>query len=389
MVNVETEGFRPTLNAEACRNCTDCLEFCPGATVDGDLATGSPQKSTKADHDFGSTLEIYEGWASDSAVRNGGSSGGVLSALSLYCLEQGGFAGVVHAGMDPSTPWLNANHVSRVRSEVLARAGSRYAPSDPCAGLQDIREEAGTFAFIAKPCDTSAVTALARTDPRLQAKLGAVLTFFCAGTPSTRGTLDLMAELGARASAVEAVHYRGNGWPGSFRIVSRERHGERELSYQDSWSRLTAYRPLRCNLCPDGLGRVADIACGDAWHHFKDDGDPGRSLILVRTERGRSLLEGAIRAGYVTVQPATADDVSAAQVNLVGRRRLVFGRLLGLSLIGSPTPRFRGFHLFRGWMSVKPWEQFTSVAGTLRRALSRHWYQRRPPTGDTLEAEHP
>jgi len=388
MVHVESEAYRPRFAAGGCADCRDCLEFCPGAAVNGDLATGALPKSTEADHEFGPTLEIHEGWASDPEVRYRGSSGGVLSALSLFCLEQAGFAGVVHAGMDPSTPWLNANHVSRRRPEVLARAGSRYSPSAPCAALGEISSDAGVHVFVGKPCDAAAVSALVRRDPVLRAKLGLVLTFFCAGTPSTRGTLDLLEHLGVPRAGVKEVHYRGGGWPGNFRVVTDDEAHAKELSYRESWGRLAAgRRPLRCSLCPDGLGRVADIASGDAWQHFKDDGDPGRSLILVRTEKGRAILAAAVRAGYVTINGAEADDVLRAQPNLLDRRRLLFGRMAAFRLLGAPVPTYTGFSLFRSWVRSGPRQQLRSVGGTVRRILRRRWYRRRLPTEVEPEAE--
>jgi coenzyme F420 hydrogenase subunit beta len=355
--------------------------------VNGDLATGALPKSTEADYEFGPTLGIYEGWATDPEVRYHGSSGGVLSALSLYSLEQGGFSGVVHTGMDPSIPWLNANYVSRQRSEVLAHAGSRYSPSAPCAGLRDVRADAGTHVFVGRPCDAAAVSALIRRDPGLPAKVGLVLTFFCAGTPSTRGTLDLLRQLGESETQVKELHYRGSGWPGSFRVVTGDEGRGMTLPYRESWSRLTAYRTLRCNLCPDGLGRVSDIACGDAWQHFKDDGDPGRSLILVRTERGRAILAAAVRAGYVTIGKAEADDVLRAQPNLLDRRRLLFGRMAAFRLLGAPVPTYKGFSLFRSWVRAGPRQQLRSVGGTVRRILKRRWYRRRLQTEVEPEAE--
>jgi coenzyme F420 hydrogenase subunit beta len=278
--------------------------------------------------------------------------------------------------MDPDTPWMNKNHVSRQRSEVLARAGSRYSPSAPCAGLQNVRGAAGSHVFIGKPCDTAAITALAVRDPDLGVKLGLVLTFFCAGTPSTRGTLDLVEHLGIPRAEVKEVHYRGAGWPGKFRVITGDAAAP-ELSYRESWGRLTAYRPLRCNLCPDGSGRVADIACGDAWHHFKDDGDPGRSLILVRTERGRAILAAAVRAGYVTIERAEADDMLRAQP-MLGRRRLLFGRLAAFKLLGAPVPTYRGFSLLRSWIGLGPRQQLKSIGGTARRLMNRGWYRRLP-----------
>ena len=255
----------------------------------------------------------------DPTIRFKGSSGGLLSALSLYCLEKEGFAGAIHAGMDPATPWMNRNYVSRDRAAVLARTGSRYAPSAPVAALSEVGD--GTHVFIGKPCDAAAVSELRRRDTDVQRKVGLVMTFFCAGTPSTRGTLDLMNGLESGADPVKEVHYRGEGWPGDFRVIAESGAEKQRLSYKESWGRLTSYRPLRCNLCPDGLGRVADIACGDAWEQYDGKGDPGRSIVLVRTEKGRQILAGALRAGYVTLERVGTDNVLRAQSSLLGRRR--------------------------------------------------------------------
>ena len=141
--------------------------------------------------------------------------------------------------------------------------------------------------FIGKPCDTDALHKLRLQRPELDRNLGLVLSFFCAGTPSTQGTLDLLEQLETNREEVEGVRYRGEGWPGSFKATPRNGSSEKSLSYEEAWGRLTKYVPLRCRLCPDGLGRVADIACGDAWHRYQGNSEEGTSLVLVRTERGK------------------------------------------------------------------------------------------------------
>jgi coenzyme F420 hydrogenase subunit beta len=383
MLHVESQGFRPVFEGPRNRSAREPLHICPGAHVDGDLQLRGLEKRTEADYEFGPTLEIWEGWAQDPEIRRRGSSGGILTALSLYCLEQAGFSGVVHSGMDPSQPWMNRNYVSRDRAGILARAGSRYAPSAPVAGLADVGD--GSYVFIGKPCDASAVSALRASDPELQRKVPLVFTFFCAGTPSTRGTLQLLDDLDVDRSSVSELHYRGDGWPGQFRVTSAASGPPKTLSYEESWGRLTSYRPLRCNLCPDGLGRVADIACGDAWEQHGTAGDPGRSIVLVRTEQGRRILAAACRAGYLVLEPAGAQNVLRAQPNLLGRRQDLFGRLVALGLLGAPTPSYRGFALFRSWMRIGLKRQFRTVAGTMHRAVQRGWFKRR--RAGTLEPE--
>lgn len=375
MVHVEAEGFRPVFTTPDRAEMAAALPVCPGYQVDARVEAPGPMSSPE----YGSALEIWEGWAADPDVRLRASSGGILTALSLYLIEVEHFGGVLHAGMDADAPWMNRNYVSRTRADVLARAGSRYAPSSPCAGLGEIAGAAGPHAFIGKPCDVSAVDALRRRDPRIDRSLGLVLSFFCAGTPSTRGTLDLMQQLGVQPDETTAVHYRGDGWPGRFRMTLRSGRPASSLSYEESWSRLTGYRPVRCNLCPDGLGRLADISCGDAWDHFDETGDSGRSLIIVRTERGRRHLHAAMRAGYITLTPAGPARVVAAQRALLQRRRDLFGRLAALTMLGAPVPSYKGFGLVRAWVGAGPRRWMATVGGTLRRVIQRAWFRRQPP----------
>jgi coenzyme F420 hydrogenase subunit beta len=187
-----------------------------------------------------------------------------------------------------------------------------------------------------------------------------------------------MGRLGVAPHDTTAVHYRGEGWPGRFRMTLRGGQEASSLTYEESWSRLTSYRPMRCNLCPDGLGRLADLSCGDAWDRFGEAGDTGRSLILVRTERGRKYLHAAARAGYITLMPAGPARVIAAQDALLQRRRELFGRLAALKLVGAPIPSYKGFALARAWAACGPRRWVVTLGGTLRRVVQRSWFRRRP-----------
>ena len=374
LANIESVGIRPKFDGE-CDSCDHCLAICPGFSLDAEAATG-PAGDSRADEEFGPALEIWEGHATDPEIRFQASSGGLLSALSLYCLEREGMSFVSHTGSDESKPWLNRTVQSRTRAELLSRAGSRYAPASPCDGLRAIEESDGPCVFIGKPCDTAAVMGLRKTRPALDQRLGLVLTFFCAGTPSTRGTLDLLERVHAQRDAVEQLRYRGEGWPGGFTVISAERRDF--MPYAQAWEALTPYVSFRCRLCPDGLGRLADIACGDAWE--RHDGarpNPGTSIVLVRTRRGQEILRRAIAAGYVDLIRVDADTVFAAQPHLLSRRQELFGRLLALRLLLIPVPQFHGFAQFRSWIRLPLARKIRTLTGTLRRAVGRGWWKRR------------
>ncbi|MCX7013767.1 MAG: Coenzyme F420 hydrogenase/dehydrogenase, beta subunit C-terminal domain [Candidatus Sumerlaeota bacterium] len=373
LVNGVDEGIRPVFDP-VCDSCSTCLGICPGVRVDAFAAVGV---DAPKEPELGPVLEIWEGYAADPEIRHQGSSGGVLSALAWFSLEHEKMEFALHSGKDPKCPWANRTFQSRTRAEVLARAGSRYAPASPCDGLDAIRKSAGPCVFIGKPCDAAAAIALRKQEAALDRNLGLVLTFFCAGTPSTQGTLAELEHLGVRASEVKSLRYRGQGWPGRFLACFGADGQERSSPYSECWGRLAKFTPLRCRLCPHGLGQIADISCGDAWESYRSDREgEGLSLVLVRTERGREILHRALAGGALALRQVRADAVRAAQGNLLQRQRELFGRLAALRAAGIPTTTYVNFGLRASWAGISLSRKAKSILGTWRRAFVRQWWRR-------------
>ena len=183
----------------------------------------------ECDPEVGPALEVWEGYAADPEIRRQASSGGLLSALALDRLEKKEGDGTClfpRQRMKKVKPWTNKTIQSRNRSWILSRTGSRYAPASPCDELRLIEESDRPCVFIGKPCDTAAVAMLREKRPTLDWNLGLVLTFFCAGTPSTKGTLELMKSLNVGREETGTVRYRGEGWPGRFKVISSNGSGE-------------------------------------------------------------------------------------------------------------------------------------------------------------------
>lgn len=375
--NIEPVGIRPVFKQDACFECTDCLFCCPGYCID---ARRGKENLDDAVNNLliGPTLEVWEGYASDEEIRYRASSGGLITALSLYCLEKENMAFVLHTGMNDEKPWTNITVQSRNRDELLSRSGSRYAASSPCDSLRLIEESERPCVFIGKPCDVAAVSALRKQHRRLDKNLGLVLTFCCAGTPSSRASLDLLNKFDINPETVGSLHYRGKGWPGGFAAFSKDGKKEKFLPYMESWHFLQKYRPFRCKLCPDGLGELGDISFGDAWHrHAEGKEDPGLSLVMVRSLVGKDILRRAVDAGYVKLTPSSPQNVIKAQ-GLVERRKAIFGRQLAMKLLLIPTTRFIGFKLFRCWLKAPLIVKLKSIIGTLRRLLQRGLWHRNP-----------
>jgi len=315
-----------------------------------------------------------EGYASDPDVRFRGSSGGIATALSLFCIEKLGMQGALHIGPDENDPLANAAVLSRERAELLERTGSRYAPAAPCSGLNLLNGDGSQYVFVGKPCDVVALRKWQETNPEAGRRVALAVSIFCAGTPSAQGTKKILEKLNVPLEEVTAFRYRGCGWPGRTVAQTAENDKDHSMTYEQSWGGiLSKHTQFRCRFCPDSTGELADISCGDPWYRQREPDDPGRSLVLVRTENGRRILQEAIQARYVDLEPANANTLPQSQGSLRKRRQQLWGRLLAMRLFRVPVPRYHGFSLWANWRSARASDKARSVFGTIRRILQRKW----------------
>jgi len=324
----------------------------------------------------GPVLEIWEGYAADQEIRFAGGSGGAITALALFCMVEKSMYGTLHIGSDPRDATRNCTKMSRNRSDLLSSTGSRYSAASACDSLSLIEFAPSPCVFVGQPSEATALRKAALLRPALDRNVGLVISFFCAGSPARQGTLDLLARMGLAPEEVASLRYRGNGWPGFF--APEPRDGVRAvggLSYRESWDFLQSYRPFSTQLSADGTGEDADISCGDPWYREIRHDEPGQSLVIVRTERGRELLHAAMAANYLALKVAEPWKLLESQKNLVSKRGAVGGRLASMRAIGLVTPRLRGFSLFRNWRRLTLAEKLRSTFGTVRRVLSRGYFR--------------
>jgi coenzyme F420 hydrogenase subunit beta len=370
------EGIRPVVETNNCGSCTHCLEVCPAYENDHTAINSRPGLSEELKESCGPVLEIWEGHATDPEIWHKGSSGGLLTALSLYCLEHEGMHGVLHIGDDPSDPLRNKTMMSHTRAELLTKTGSRYAPASACDSLHLIESAPLPCVFIGQPTEVTALRKAERLRPALAKKVGLALSFFCAGSPARKGTMELLKAMGVNPAEVKDIRYRGNGWPGMFAVTLKGQSAPSYLrTYKESWGFVQAYRPLSTHLCPDGTGEDADISCGDPWYRPIQEGEPGSSLAVVRTEKGSRIIRHAIAAGYLELKSSEPWKLLQSQKNLLTKRGAVAGRVATLRSLGLPAPKLKGFSLLQNWSKLSFGEKVRSTVGTLRRAVTRGYFR--------------
>jgi len=367
-------GKRPFIKINATEESGEGFTACPGISLSHTIESLKDSPFADLTKAWGPVYGVWEGYASNEEIRFAGSSGGAATALALFSLEQKGMAGVLHTAAKSDQPYLNETVLSKTYDELLSRTGSRYSPASPTEQLDLIVQASSECVFIGKPCDVAAAQKARKIRPELDNKLGLTIAFFCAGVPSLRGNLNLAQKQGAQVpDAIKELRYRGLGWPGHWKLRYEDENKEikeAKLTYSDSWGYLQKYRQWRCYICPDHTGEFADIAVGDPWYRTVKGNDPGRSLIVARTEKGLATILEAAEAGYITLVKSSPEILPQSQKNLLSTRRSLWGRLVALRLLGVTSPYFSGFSLFGLWFNELSFSQkIRSITSTFKRVF--------------------
>jgi coenzyme F420 hydrogenase subunit beta len=341
---------------------------CPGHTV-------APwPRDAGEDMQWGPHRDVMTGYATDSALRQSASSGGGISALAIHVLQAGLVDAVVQTGVDPADPTRTVTRISDSTETVAASVGSRYGPSSPLSDFTSLLEDPRRFAFIGKPCDVSALRSLAKVDARVNERFPIMLSFFCAGIPSLKGTDQILADLGIARADLADFKYRGDGWPG-YATATRHDGSTERMSYEDSWGgRLSKVVQFRCKICPDAVGGSADVACADAWYG-DENGYPtfeetdGRSLMITRTAAGKALVDAARAEGIVATEPVPIRDIDKMQPSQARRKRLIASRLVAMAVTFQPLLAPKGVGIAATARTAGVGETVKSFLGLIRRIV--------------------
>lgn len=345
---------------------------CPGISVTGPghVAEGRVHPI------WGPVRRIHRSWSAEPDVRFKAAAGGTLTALGRYLLASGEVEAVLHVRADPERPYLTRGVVSTTPEEVLAGAQSRYGPSDPLTQLHQLLDEGLHIAVIAKPCDISAVRALAKVDPRVDRQVRYLLTIFCGGVHHAHVPRAIMRDHGIDERDVTAFRYRGEGWPGTLHIDTRTGKTV-DLPYPGGWLGKKWFYDMqfRCKICPDAVGENADVSAPDGWI-VRDgkplyDEAPGRNIAIARTERGERLLDAAVRAGFLELAPMTVRELEAMHANHPPRKMGGPVQLAVLRVLRQPSLRAPGYRPWTTLRHARPAWLWGQLVGTVRRVLNR------------------
>lgn len=320
---------------------------------------------------WGSMCSIAEAWSKDKCIRYKAASGGVITSLAVYLLDQHIVDAVLQVGVQNDSYLYNELKISHNREEVIANAQSRYAPALVFNKIKQILDVGNdTYAFIGKPCDLAAIRNFIQVYPQYKYRFKYFISIFCAGIPSYEATKKTWKQSGRNDKPIK-LKYRGEGWPGNFTAFFKD--GEKyEITYNESWGKvLCKHLPFRCKICPDGIGMLADIAVGDSWN--TKDGYPdfteadGKCFCMVRTEKGVHLMKAAESAGYIEKNDIDVKEIKNMQKYQYERRKLTGWRLIPVQIMTGFMLDFKGLGIVKQSLSADVKTGIHNMLGTFIR----------------------
>ena len=112
-----------------CTSCGLCYTGCSGKDVQWPALNQQVFGKQPGNYLLGNFQEAFVGFSTDPEVRRGAGSGGIVSAISLYLLENKLVDGIVSLTDDVHQPYRAVPQVLTDRASILQAAQSKYSIS--------------------------------------------------------------------------------------------------------------------------------------------------------------------------------------------------------------------------------------------------------------------
>lgn len=339
--------YLPEIEEDKCSRCGICVICCPGYSVDFEELNSSVFGRKPSDKILGNYRGCYIGHSNETDVRHNSASGGVVSQLLIFALENDMIDGALVARMRKDQPLETEAFIARTRKEVLEAAKSKYCPVATNEALMQVLKENGRFAVVGLPCHIHGIRKAQRVLKVLEERIVLQIGLMCSHTVNFKGTEFLLEKRGIQKEKVREISYRGKGWPGEMLIGLKEGLNL-SIPYMGSWDAYWSvfsfflFTPLRCMTCPDLTNELSDISLGDAWLPELKYDRLGKSVIMARTKLGEDILRSMSLAGKICLRKVRPEKVKQSQSLSLKFKKTDFGaRLLTFKLLGKQVPRFK------------------------------------------------
>ena len=340
----EKKGFYvPKINEEKCNNCGICYEVCPGHEVDFKELNLEIFGKEPEDILIGNYLNCYVGHSTDYDIRYNSASGGLVTQLLIFALEEGIIDGALVTRMKKDNPLEPGPFIARTKEEIIEASKSKYCPVPANIALKEILEskEGEKFAVVGLPCHIHGIRKAEQINKKLKEKIVLHIGIVCNHTPTFLATEFILKKMKIKKDDVTKLDYRGEGWPGGMKITTK--NGNKIFIPHFSsgyWGIVfnSFFFPTRCTLCSDKICELSDVSFADAWmpELMKND-NVGTSLTISRNKTSEEFLNKAALKGKIELKKVS-EKVALQSQGLYAVKKQLKARVRILRIFGKKIP---------------------------------------------------
>lgn len=312
----ETKGvYQSNVNLETCTDCTICLKSCPPLTWSNEPKTQSYNEMV------GDYVTGYTTYSNDEQIRRDSASGGFITTLLLYLLENGLIKGAVVTKRDENNPLISKPFIATTKEDIINSKGSKYSPVKFDEILHEIIEgNYENLAIVGLPCHIEGVARATQRSKKLRKKIKYKISIVCGQAPSFLGYEYIAKKFDIKTSEIKVLKNRGDGWPGYLQIQTNSKNIKVPYGSKYSMGMVLSsplFTPLACQMCADAVGFNADISVSDAWLEKYMDDKQGVNLILTKNQEMDEIIKQMGRSDYITLMNENIDDFIKANKSVI------------------------------------------------------------------------
>jgi len=289
----------------------------------------------------GAYRRVFTGFATETAIRQRGASGGVISRVLIHLLESGQVEGAVVLRQGLKHPETATPTIATNREQVLAAAQSVYAVTPVLTVLPEIAAFPGRLAFVGLPEQVAALRMLQVAGHPAAQKVEFVLGPYT-GTNMYAGAVRafLRARGVSEQMPIRSLQWRAGEWPGYLRIETADGQVFKAEKFYYNYL-IPFYISRNCQITPDFSNELTDLSVGDAWSPKFERARGGHSVILVRSPKAQQVIEQMTQAGELALEEIPINQALAMHGHMLDfKKRGTFIRLEAQQQRGQPVPTF-------------------------------------------------
>ncbi|MDH5362440.1 MAG: Coenzyme F420 hydrogenase/dehydrogenase, beta subunit C-terminal domain [Aigarchaeota archaeon] len=285
------DGEKPRLIGE-CKSCGICHSVCPRFRVEcTEVESFVFGRTRRGEEDFGIYEKLLVAKTKDQEITRVCQDGGVVTSMLAEGLNAGLLDGVIASGLSADIPMLPVPVVARTKAELLACAGSRYFRSANMLALGDAADmQLRKLAVVGTPCHILAARRIQMVPiKKYSERISVTLGLFCMETFRYGETeSEIERRFGLSLRDIVKTNIKGKSF------IVYDRGGTEHLV---PLKEMKTMSEAGCGHCGTFASDYADVSVGAA-------GLTGLNLVVLRTERGKMLLENAVEAGMLETRGA-------------------------------------------------------------------------------------